>query len=618
MDSAKALCFWRIFVIVLQRQTNKNSNTMKKQVLLSVLLALGMTCGAQAPWDGTVAEAYAGGDGTPENPYQIATAEQLALLAQETNETAGGNTNCYVLTADLCMNGSKGMLWTPIGTVYASFANPVNPHVEPANPFKGIFEGNNHIISDLYADNKDALGLFGCTVRAVVQNLQIVESSMTQGGYGGIVVGMAVNTSISNCVVDGIVEAYGNRVGGIVGSFSAEGIGNDTVFIRNCTNNALVTAGAFDLGGIAGHTEMENGNVLISHCVNNGEIGDMWNTSTAGGMVGRGSYIIRHCHNYGRVSGEITAGGLVGQGGSFGLIEYCINHPSGEVTGGSNAGGIIGTPIFTTIRMSGNMASVKGQGTDMILVGGIAGSDGSISNCYNTGDLTASLSDAHPSVAQIGGITGSPTEGFVYNVYNTGRINKIEHPNLTNEHYGHIIPAILSDTAIRNCYYYGNEDIPTYVYNASGPSYVYLPGSCAFNEGTNATTWTLDTAQYGTTDLLEALNAGAMGECTWIEDTEGINRGFPVIGEMDLTHVKEQPAANRYSVYPNPADNVLFVQTVCTPSLHANTYRITNLMGQVLQSGQIVSDVQQIDVSALPSGMYFLTIDGETAKIVVR
>ena len=185
MDSAKALCFWRIFVIVLQRQTNKNPNTMKKQIILSVLLALGMMCGAQAPWDGTVAEAYAGGDGTPENPYQIATAEQLALLAQETNETAGGNANCYVLTADLCMNGSKGMLWTPIGTVYASFANPVNPHVEPANPFKGIFEGNDHIISDLYADNKDVLGLFGCTVRAVVQNLQIVESSMTQGGYGG-------------------------------------------------------------------------------------------------------------------------------------------------------------------------------------------------------------------------------------------------------------------------------------------------------------------------------------------------------------------------------------------------------------------------------------------------
>ena len=592
---------------------------MKKQFLLTIMLAVSMICPAQAPcWDGTVAEAYAGGDGTPENPYQIATAEQLALLAQETNESPDGNTNCYVLTADLCMNGSKGMLWTPIGTVYASFANPVNPHVEPANPFKGIFEGNNHVISDLYADNKDAMGLFGCAVRAVVQNLRIEESSMTQGAYVGTVVGMAVNTNISNCVVDGVVEAYGNRVGGIVGSFSAEGIGNDTVFIRNCTNNAPVTAGVFDLGGIAGHTEMENGHVLIDHCVNNGEIGDMWNTSTAGGMVGQGSFVIRHCHNYGKILGKTSAGGMVGQGGSFGLIEYCINHPSGEVTGGCNAGGIIGTPIYTTIRMSGNMAVVTGQGTDMILVGGIAGSDGSISNCYNTGDLRGEVTDNNYPIAQFGGITGSPTQGFVYNVYNAGQITKPTNPNLTNAFYGHIIPAILSDTAIRNCYYYGNEDIPTYVYNASGPSYIYLPGSCAFNEGASATTWTINEAQYGTTDLLEALNAGAMGECVWAKDVDGINGGFPVIGNMDLTQVKEQPVANRFSVYPNPTNGTLFVQTLRATSLHANTYRITNLMGQVLQSGQIVSDVQQIDVSALPSGMYFLTFDGATSKFIIE
>ena len=220
-------------------------------------------------------------------------------------------------------------------------------------------------------------------------------------------------------------------------------------------------------------------------------------------------------------------------------------------------------------------------------------------------------------MAQIGGITGSPTEGFVYNVYNAGQITKLDHPNLTNVWYGHIIPAILSDTSIRNCYYFGNEDIPTYVYNASGPSYIYLPGSCAFNEGASATTWTLDEAQYGTTDLLEALNAGAMGECTWIEDTEGINRGFPVIGNMDLTQVKEQNIANHFSVYPNPTHGVLNV-SVRLPQCDSPTYRITNLMGQVLQSGQIVSDVQQIDVSALPSGMYFLTLDGATSKFIVE
>lgn len=63
---------------------------MKRNFILTVLLAIATMGAAQVTcWDGTVAEAYAVGDGTLENPYQIATAEQLALLAQETNESPG-------------------------------------------------------------------------------------------------------------------------------------------------------------------------------------------------------------------------------------------------------------------------------------------------------------------------------------------------------------------------------------------------------------------------------------------------------------------------------------------------------------------------------------------------
>ena len=112
---------------------------MKKHFILSILLAVGMTVAAQTPWNGTVADAYDGGDGTPENPYQIATAEQLALLAFETNEGDGGNPNCYVLTEDINLNGTKGYLWTPIGTVKTEWL-PTNPNIQPSNPFMGVFE----------------------------------------------------------------------------------------------------------------------------------------------------------------------------------------------------------------------------------------------------------------------------------------------------------------------------------------------------------------------------------------------------------------------------------------------------------------------------------------------
>ena len=54
-----------------------------------------------------------------------------------------------------------------------------------------------------------------------------------------------------------------------------------------------------------------------------------------------------------------------------------------------------------------------------------------------------------------------------------------------------------------------------------------------------------------------------------------------------------------FAVYPNPTNGVLVVETVCTPSLPAAIYRITNLMGQTLMTGQITAETQQIDVSNL-------------------
>ena len=73
-----------------------------------------------------------------------------------------------------------------------------------------------------------------------------------------------------------------------------------------------------------------------------------------------------------------------------------------------------------------------------------------------------------------------------------------------------------------------------------------------------------------------------------------------------------------FAVYPNPTNGVLVVETVCTPSLPAAIYRITNLMGQTLMTGQITAETQQIDVSNLQKGMYFITFAGETRKFVVR
>jgi hypothetical protein len=62
----------------------------------------------------------------------------------------------------------------------------------------------------------------------------------------------------------------------------------------------------------------------------------------------------------------------------------------------------------------------------------------------------------------------------------------------------------------------------------------------------------------------------------------------------------------------------LFVETRHGTSLPDQTYRITNLMGQTVLSGNIIAENQQINVSSLPEGMYFISIGDMTRKFVVR
>ena len=96
-------------------------------------------------------------------------------------------------------------------------------------------------------------------------------------------------------------------------------------------------------------------------------------------------------------------------------------------------------------------------------------------------------------------------------------------------------------------------------------------------------------------------------------------------GERDCDEIYQQlhngsPSTDSetLTVYPNPVSGILFVETVPAPSLPAETYRITNLMGQTLLQGSINTENQQIDIANLPAGMYFINVGEQTAKFVVR
>ena len=95
-------------------------------------------------------------------------------------------------------------------------------------------------------------------------------------------------------------------------------------------------------------------------------------------------------------------------------------------------------------------------------------------------------------------------------------------------------------------------------------------------------------------------------DAIYAELHNGINEDGPSTG------------SGTFMVYPNPANNILFVETRLIASLPDQTYRIINLMGQTLLTGNISAETQQIDISTLPSGMYFISVGETTQKFVKR
>lgn len=235
-----------------------------------------------------VADAFDGGNGSPEDPYQIADADQLALLAQCINdppenydEAKHYRNASYVLTADIVWNDTNDLnawleeapayVWEPIG-IY--------------EPFSGNFDGDGHSISGLYiasvwrpgttdAGSEPVFGLFGkvhgsygedgqmCAVRNVNVTDSVYRVYNVAYEIGGIA-GDASNAVVENCAFDGVILCRGgNDAGGIVA------LARDTE-IRDCTFSGTLQ-GEGKVYAMAGITADATG-VTIERCVNEGTI----------------------------------------------------------------------------------------------------------------------------------------------------------------------------------------------------------------------------------------------------------------------------------------------------------------------------------------------------------
>ena len=109
--------------------------------------------------------------------------------------------------------------------------------------------------------------------------------------------------------------------------------------------------------------------------------------------------------------------------------------------------------------------------------------------------------------------------------------------------------------------------------------------------------------------------------CYWVEDALLYHNGEEDCDAIhsELQEIVEPTGDATFAVYPNPTNNVLYVETRLIASLPGTIkYRIINLTGQTVLSGNIIAENQQIDIEHLPAGMYFITVGGQTVKFVVK
>jgi hypothetical protein len=246
----------------------------------------------------SVSFGYPGGSGTPEDPYQIADANDLLALAGTTTDYD----KCFILTADIDLQGQ----------VFTTAVIAPDTSTEwdfQGTPFTGIFDGNGHVISYLTitASATNYIGLFGYVSGGEIRNLGIENANIEGYYFVGGLVGVNAGT-LTACYATGSVSGTGEYVGGLVG-------GNGGT-LTGCYATASVSGWDY-VGGLVGYNESGS----ITSCYATGSVSGNY---YVGGLVGYNYYgTLTTCYATGWVTGGYDVGGLVGYNDS-GTVTACF------------------------------------------------------------------------------------------------------------------------------------------------------------------------------------------------------------------------------------------------------------------------------------------------------
>ena len=334
-------------------------------------------------WDGSVAESFAGGTGTEEDPYQIANGAQLAYLAQFVNSDSNNDCagECFVLTADIDLANHD---WTPIGNSFADvlFDGP------DYRLFAGNLDGKGHTISNISIGTEstplesDVFGLFGATGGKISNlNLNGVTIYGTAKNVSGYVIGLA----------------------GALAGFAGGSIENCHVTNLSMTMNTPDSGwtAAYWIGGLVGILDESKS---IEECSAAGTIKELSGKGSIGGLIGELGKAAKITYSRSDVtvnvkadsSGGANVGGFIGKGNGKTDAERIIRncYATGNVTGGAYTGGFAGGLWGLNIKNCYASGNVSQAAAAMASFVGTDASDpnyyGSITNCFATGSVTGS------------------------------------------------------------------------------------------------------------------------------------------------------------------------------------------------------------------------------------
>ena len=393
---------------------------MKKKIL-SLLVTMGLAASlvpvsvfadGTEVWDGSIAESFAGGKGTKDDPYQIANGSQLAYFAKRVNAEEYGEKYAdtyFELTEDIDLGGKE---WTPVGETVADLIMGGHEYFV----FSGNFDGNGYTIKNLTIGTEtspysgDVCGLFGATSGTIED---VVLENVSINYVGG-------NHS----------SGYGFRMGGALVGYSMGDIVNCTVIgldMKAGSDGSYVALNS--IGGLVG---IQDGGTTVSHSRVSGKIEESTKKGNVGGFVGtlaKGSSA-KYCGAdvYVEVTGNgrgIAVGGFVGIGNGTTadetLIENC--YATGNITGAEYAGGFVGN--ISGLNISNCYA--KGDVSNCFVGASFMGTDaasnnyyGTVKNCYATG-LVSDISSSAYAFAMQDTINRSTIQNCYYNIQNTAK-----------------------------------------------------------------------------------------------------------------------------------------------------------------------------------------------------